>query len=128
MNEPAMADNRPTTILLADSSKEAWDLIIPELVSAGYTVDYTDDGVSAVSKSKDRIYDIIIVDHKLPDMTGLQVIKEILTISKETVPIIVSDTSSVELAVESMRLVTHDYLLKPVALNDLLALVNTIVH
>ena len=97
------------------------------LVSEGFDVDDVVDASSALEKIKDIFYDILLVDYNLPEMNGLDFIKEASQISPKSMPIIITGYSSVEIAVEAMRMGAHDYLIKPVSIAELVKVINTAV-
>ncbi len=92
---------------LRDSLKEDHDVTTAET------------GEEALELIKKQDFDILVVDVRLPDRSGLQVVKEV----KETKPyvrsIVITAFPSVELAVEAMKQGAVDYLIKPVRADDL---------
>jgi len=84
-----------------------------------HNVTTAETGQEALGLIRKQDFDILIVDVRLPDKTGLQVLKEV----KETKPyirsIVITAYPSVELAVEAMKQGAVDYLIKPVRVDDL---------
>jgi len=80
-----------------------------------YQVTTAETGEEALELIGKRDFDVLIVDVRLPEKSGLEVLKEV----KETKPhikcIVITAYPSVELAVEAMKLGAVDYLVKPVA-------------
>jgi two-component system response regulator HydG len=89
------------------------------LAEEGFTVADAPDGTKALELVSQQFFDIMLIDYRLPDMTGLDLIKQALVISKDSIPVIVTGCISIEIAVESMRCGTHDYLIKPVNIDEL---------
>ncbi len=123
-----MANNAKANILIIDDEQGVRDTLAPMLEEAGYFVGCCEDGANAVEMARRTFYDVIIVDYRLPDTNGLKLIKDILLVSAESVPIIISGSSSIEIAVAAMRMGAHDYLVKPINSNDLLAIIATILE
>jgi DNA-binding NtrC family response regulator len=98
------------------------------LATKGFDVASSATGKDALDKIKRDFYDILLVDYKLNDMDGLNLIKESLFISKDSVPIIITGYSSVETAVDAMRIGAHDYLIKPVDIDSLIETIKVILN
>jgi DNA-binding NtrC family response regulator len=107
------------SILVIEDEEPFRNSIKTILEEEEYIVHSAENGFDALNLIKQMFFDIILVDFKLPDMNGLDLIKKALTISRETIPIIITATSSIETAVESMRIGAHDYLIKPIDMDEL---------
>ena len=87
------------TILVVDDDKNIRELLEIELSLQGYQVVLANNGLEALTKIKDRTPDLLILDIKMPDMHGLEVL-EALRKGNKKFPIIICT------AYEKMR---HDY-------------------
>ena len=85
----------------------------------GYTVFEAASTAAALDEMKHQFFDVMLVDYKLADLNGIELIKQSSAVSKDTVPIIITAYSSLEIAVESMRIGAHDYMVKPVNIDEL---------
>ncbi len=65
------------------------------------------------------VFDIAIVDIRLPDGTGIEILKEFKSVSYDTVVLIITAFSSTEIAVEAMKLGAYDYITKPFNLDEI---------
>ena len=83
------------------------------LTEEGYDVDLAMTGQSALDKSKEKPFDILVADLRLPDMDGMEVIKEVKERRPETEAIVVTGYPNVNSAVESVKMGVFDYLRKP---------------
>ncbi len=72
-----------------------------------------ENGQKAVSLLKNSTFDLVITDMKLPDLTGLDVLKKVKELSPGTIVVVITAYASVENAVEAMRLGAYTYLIKP---------------
>jgi DNA-binding NtrC family response regulator len=115
-------------ILVIEDEEIVRETLAENIREKGFFVESAENAVSALEMIKKFHYDILLVDYRLPDMNGLVLIKEALMISKDTAPIIVTGYSSVETAVDAMRMGAYDYLLKPVDIEALLSEINTILQ
>lgn len=101
-------------ILVVDDEKNIRTLFSKCLVDAGYFVTTVPDGSSALEVLAKDTYSLIILDMKLPDIDGLEVLRKM----KEMVPapkvIMVTAHGTIQTAVEAMKLGAVDYLQKPV--------------
>ena len=78
----------------------------------GYVVIEAGDGRSALEKAE-KEPDIILLDYKLPDMNGLEVLKELTSRPGNPVIIMMTGYGTIEIAVEAMRLGAYHFLTKP---------------
>ena len=89
------------------------------LQEEGYDVDLAMTGQSALDKFGSRYFDILVADLRLPDLDGMEVIKEIKRKRPETEAIVITGYPSVSSAVESVRIGVYDYLRKPFTEDEL---------
>ena len=89
------------------------------LEEEGYDVDLAMTGESALEKIGRRYFDLLVADLRLPDIDGMEVIKEVKTSYPHTQAIVITGYPSVSSAVESVKLGVHDYLRKPFSEDDL---------
>jgi len=83
------------------------------LTEEGYAVDLAMTGQSALDKLSQRPFDLLVADLRLPDMDGMEVIKEVKDRRPETEAIIITGYPSVSSAVNSAKIGVFDYLRKP---------------
>jgi DNA-binding response OmpR family regulator len=90
------------------------------LKNNGYEVDVAENGKEAVAKSKAKLYNLALVDLRLPDLDGI----ELLTAMREAVPkmvkIIMTGYPSLENAIEAVNRGADGYLVKPYSMEGLL--------
>jgi DNA-binding response OmpR family regulator len=83
------------------------------LAEEGYGVDLAPTGRSALNASSQKNFDLLVADLRLPDIDGMEVIKQIKHRRPETVVIVITGYSTVYSAVEVMKMGAYDYLPKP---------------
>jgi DNA-binding NtrC family response regulator len=115
-------------ILIIEDEEIVRETLAENLKEKGFIVDGAESAVSALLMIKQSRYDILLVDYRLPDMNGLNLIKEASSISKDSISIVVTGYSSVETAVDSMRMGAYDYLLKPVDIDSLVSEIKAIIQ
>ena len=83
------------------------------LTEEGYDVDLAMTGQSALDKFSQKPFDLLVADLRLPDMDGMEVIKEVKDRAPETEAIIITGYPSVSTAVNSVKMGVFDYIRKP---------------
>jgi DNA-binding response OmpR family regulator len=90
------------------------------LEEEGYQVNEAADGQSALNLISQQAFDVALVDLRLTDMDGLEVVRHLRQISPKTSVIILTAYATLDSAIEALRHGAHDYLTKPFDTNDLL--------
>jgi len=107
-------------ILVIDDDESVRTTVSMTLKHAGYSVDTAENGKRAIEMSEANFYNLALIDIRLPDMEGT----ELLTALKETTPrmvkIIVTGYPSLQNAVRSINKRVDGYLIKPVNPDELL--------
>jgi DNA-binding NtrC family response regulator len=107
-------------ILVIDDDESIRNSLAAILRDEGYEVDVASNGREALQKSEETIYNLALIDIKLPDMEGI----DILIRMKDTVPkvrkIIRTGFPSVQNAIEAVNRKADAYLVKPVEVEKLL--------
>lgn len=104
------------------------DAIIQESIKEilkleGYSVDTADNGREALEKSSTHSYDLALLDIKLPDTEGTELLKAISEKSPEMVKIMITGYPTLQNAVESLNTGADAYIVKPVEPQRLLNIV-----
>ncbi len=89
-----------------------------------YSVAEAESGLEAIEKAKQTLFDVVLLDIILPDIDGLEVLKQLHFISPFTQVIMMTGNATVENAIASMKLGAYDYLVKPFDFEELSILVN----
>jgi DNA-binding response OmpR family regulator len=113
--------NTKTNLLIVDDEPIARQSLSDILRLEGYSVIAVASGEAAVEHLRNYSVDLMIVDLKMPGMSGLDVIQVANQITPDTQIILLTAYGSMESAVEALRQRVHDYLLKPASPNQILA-------
>lgn len=113
---------RPT-ILIVDDDEDIRTVFRSNLESVGYFVETAESGKEAIEKSRERHFNLALIDIKLPDMEGT----ELLKILGESVPnmirIIVTGFPTLNNAIDSLNEGADGYILKPVDMEKVLKMI-----
>jgi DNA-binding NtrC family response regulator len=109
--------NKP--ILIVDDELIVRQSIREWLQDAGYQVATAESGEEALQMLETQDFSVMVLDIRLPGKTGIQILKEIKTLKPQIKSIVITAYPSAELAVEAMKLGAVDYLIKPVAPDQL---------
>lgn len=96
------------------------------LDNAGFEVHVTGTGEAAMTELESYRPDIVLLDYRLPDTNGLELLARIQMVDSRISIIMITGEGNVELAVEAMKAGAHDYLSKPVVLKELKFLLDKI--
>jgi two-component system response regulator PilR (NtrC family) len=113
------AERRAPRILVVDDERSMREMLAILLKREGYEVLLAENGKSAVAMLEREPVDILISDIKMPDISGVEVLRAAKRIDKDILGIMITAFASTESAVEAMRLGACDYLTKPFDLDVL---------
>ncbi len=108
------------TILLIDDDLNLSKVIGYQLKQQGYQVHTALNGQEGLKKFKHNPYDAVISDIQMPDMSGIEVLKEVRRMDKQVVFLLITAYGNVESAVEACKIGADDYLTKPFGKEQLL--------
>ncbi|NWJ48207.1 MAG: response regulator transcription factor [Chloroflexi bacterium] len=106
-------------ILIVDDEQNILRYLSDALDDEGYEISTKASGTEAVSSLEDAVYDLVLVDLKLRDIDGLEVMREVKKRSPDTVVIMLTGHGSLDSAMEAIRTGASDYLLKPIKIQAL---------
>lgn len=106
-------------ILIVDDEQNMLLYLSEALEDEGYKIVTMVSGKEAVSVLENESFDLLLLDLKLHDMDGLEVMREAKKRSPDTVVIMLTANGSLESALEAIRTGAFDYLLKPSNVEDL---------
>lgn len=121
---PTLARNK---ILVVDDEPMIGKSCKEILEGEGYSVDTANSGQEGVQKALENIYDLVIVSMETADVPGVAVLKRIRGEKLTTPVVMMTAHSTLETAIEAMKLGAADYLPKPFPPGDLSAVVKAVI-
>jgi two-component system response regulator PilR (NtrC family) len=114
------ATETPMRVLVVDDERSMRELLTIVLKRDGHDVLVADDGARAIELLKKQRVDILITDIRMPQVSGVDVLREAKRIDPEIISIVMTAFASTDTAVEALRLGAADYVHKsPSAANEL---------
>jgi two-component system OmpR family response regulator len=108
-------------ILVAEDDERAAGYLMRGLTESGHIVDRAEDGETALAMALEGIYDILVLDRKLPGIDGVTVARRLRDQDRRTPVLMLSAIASTADRVEGIRAGCDDYLAKPYVFVELLA-------
>jgi len=107
-------------ILVVDDDLDFLDLVSTLLIDEGYKVETAKSGQEALEKSREKIYSLALIDIKLPDFEGIQLLKKMQDTDPKMRKVIVTGYQTIENTRQALNLGADAYLVKPIKAEQLL--------
>lgn len=107
-------------ILIIDDEKAIRKTLSEILSFEGYKIDEASDGEEGLKKFKDKAYDVVLCDIKMPKIDGIEFLQKAGESNGDTPIIMISGHGNIETAVEAVKKGAYDFISKPPDLNRLL--------
>ncbi len=116
-------------ILIVDDEKEIVEVIKECLEYEKFIyVDTVNDGEEAIRKFNEYMHDVVIVDIVMPKKSGIEVLKHVKAISKNSQVIVITANADKDSAVTALKLGAYDYIEKPLDISTLSRIVKRAVE
>ncbi|MCM3881267.1 MAG: sigma-54 dependent transcriptional regulator [Vicinamibacterales bacterium] len=112
-------DTAPPRLLVVDDERSMRELLSIVLRREGYDVTLAENGRAAIDRLERARFDLLISDIKMPDMSGVDVLRAAKRIDQDILCVMITAFASADTAIEAMRLGAHDYLSKPFDVDEL---------
>lgn len=100
-------------ILIVDDDRSLCEIIADTLEYEGYKTEAAYDGKTALKKIKEKKHDLVLLDLRLPDISGMDILKQIMESGGDLQAIIISGEGTIHTAVEATKIGAYDFLEKP---------------
>lgn len=107
-------------ILIIDDEKAIRKTLTEILSFEGYKIDEASDGEEGLKTFKEKTYDVVLCDIKMPKLDGIEFLQKAGEINPDIPIIMISGHGNIETAVEAVKKGAYDYISKPPDLNRLL--------
>lgn len=107
-------------VLVVDDEVEFLETLVKRLKKRNLRISSTTNGEEALQQLKEAPVDVVVLDVKMPGMSGIQALKEIKRICPLVEVIMLTGHANIEVAIEGMELGAFDYLMKPIDIDELL--------
>jgi len=107
------------SILIVDDEESVRDSLNSWFAEDGYRVECAEDAKKALSILESHSFDIILTDLKMPGMDGLEMLRRIKALNKESIVIVMTAFATVDTAVKALKDGAYDYVTKPFDPDDL---------
>ena len=107
-------------VLVVDDERTFRYFLSLHLKDAGYEVTEAERGQVAIHFIDSKRFDVALIDLRLPDIGGLEVLRHLRQVSPQTRVIILTGYATLDSAIEALRQGAHDYLTKPFNTSELL--------
>src|SRR5690349_8239668 len=111
--------DEPIRVLVVDDEVGLRRFLAKELAARGFAVEAASSAEEGLRKISESLYDVVLLDMKMPGMDGLTALREIRREAPAPEVLILTGQGSVESAVEAMRAGAFHYLTKPFHLEEL---------
>lgn len=109
-----------SNILIIDDEKAIRKTLSEILSYEGYKIDEASDGEEGLKKAREKEYDVILCDIKMPKIDGIEFLEKAKEANPDIPIIMISGHGTIETAVEAVKKGAYDYISKPPDLNRLL--------
>src|SRR5262245_53936501 len=115
------------SILVVDDEPLIRDTLAEYLTQEGFTVTTKASGEAALRAAAEARFDVALCDVQLPGIDGIELLDRVLKLNPETFVVLITAYATVENAVEAFHRGAHDYLMKPIILDEVLGKVNRLL-
>jgi DNA-binding NtrC family response regulator len=106
------------SVLIVDDEPLIRDTLAEFFAQEGFEVTGCGDGEKALALARERRFDIALCDVQLPGIDGIELLERLLKISPQTFVLLITAYATVENAIEAFQRGAHDYLMKPIVLDE----------
>jgi len=111
--------NNKSSILIVDDEQIVRDSLKHWFEEEGYFVETAEDGESALKNFEKDKYDLLLVDMKMPGMSGLDLLTKVKEYDEDAIVILITAFASVPTAIKALKDGAYDYITKPIDPDEL---------
>src|SRR6266446_6110486 len=107
-------------ILIVDDDRQVREVLHQIFVAAGYNCLLANDGREGVEVFKAGRPPLVVTDLKMPGITGIELLQQVRAVDDDVAVIVLTGAADVKTAIASLKLGAHDFIMKPVNMDELL--------
>lgn len=115
-------------ILIVDDEESVLYSFKRFLTEPGYWIGTAQNGSEAISKFTQEPFDLVVLDIRLPDLSGLEVLHKLKAIDPKAVVLIMTAYGTTEIAIQATKLGAYDYFLKPFDIPTIKKVIDDALH
>ncbi|MDI6733379.1 MAG: sigma-54 dependent transcriptional regulator [Planctomycetota bacterium] len=115
-------------ILVIDDEEIVREALSDWLKKFGYYVETAENGTKGLEKIRSANWHIMLVDLKLPDTNGLEILREVRQIQPSAIVIIITAYATVDTAIQAMKDGAYDYIVKPFDPDEINLIINKVLE
>src|SRR2546421_9310028 len=123
-----MSETPIGSILVVDDEVELKNALVEALSSQNFDVAGFTSPVAALEALRTQSFDVLLSDLMMPEMGGIQLVKEALIIDPNIIAIIMTGQGTIQTAVDAMKAGTFDYVLKPFRLQAVMPVLTRAIN
>ncbi|HLE75605.1 MAG TPA: response regulator [Candidatus Bathyarchaeia archaeon] len=101
-------------VLIIDDDENTLETLSDILQEKGYQTETAKNGKDAIAKAEKRFFNVALIDIKLPDMTGVEVLQVFGKMSPYTMNVMITGHATLQNAIESVNIGANAYIMKPI--------------
>jgi len=106
-------------VLVVDDDRQLADMLVRYLVKMDYEAEAAYAGREGLARFEQGDFKLVILDLKMPDMSGMEVLEAIKSIDSQAVVMVITGFGTIESAVTAIKKGAYDFIPKPIELNAL---------
>jgi len=102
------------SLLIVDDDEDMLETLSDIFQEKGYRTEIAKTGKEAITKARKRFFDVALIDIKLPDVTGIEVLQTFRKDHPTMMNVIITANATRQNAVDALNLGAHAYIMKPI--------------
>jgi len=120
--------DKKESILIVDDDPSIRKVLAAILEEKGYNVETTDTGRKGIAKSKTKFYNIALIDIRLPDMEGTELLSQMKQTEPKMMKVIITGYPSLQNAVKALNQGADAYIIKPLDIDNALSVIRGLLE
>ncbi len=116
--------SKEISILIVDDDKGTCETLKDILQEKGYKVETAKNGEEGMKKAGEKFFDVALIDIKLPDISGIQLLRKLKNISLRTIGIMITGHASLQTSLEALKEGAYAYIMKPLDMDEVISKVD----